>query len=63
MDDRSGRGNHPPSPKGYGEAGLLYVRIEATAPENGQECRAMVVDITDRKRMEERWLQLSLIHI
>ncbi len=49
--------NYPPSPKGCGEAGQIYVRIEAAASEDGQECRAMVVDITDRKRMEERLVQ------
>ena len=35
-------GNHP-----------FYVRIEATVSEDGQECRAAVADITERKRAEE----------
>ena len=43
----------PPSPKGYGEAGHIYARIEAAASEDGQECRAVVVDITEHKRTEE----------
>ncbi len=51
-------GNHPPSSRlsggqEYGEAGPLCVRIEATVSEDGQECRAVVVDITERKRAEE----------
>jgi len=51
-------GNHPPSSRlsggqEYGEAGPLSVRIEATVSEDGQECRAVVVDITERKRAEE----------
>jgi two-component system, cell cycle sensor histidine kinase and response regulator CckA len=32
------------------------VRIEATAAEGGEECRAVLVDISDRKRLEEEWL-------
>ena len=34
-------------------ASPLVVRIEAAASEDGQECRAVVADITDRKRAEE----------
>ena len=30
----------------------LWARIDARATEDGQECRAAVVDVTDRKRME-----------
>ncbi len=33
---------------------LLWTRVEATCFEGGQECRAAVVDITERKRAEER---------
>ena len=36
-------GNHP-----------FCVRIEATVSEDGQECRAAVADITERKRAEEQ---------
>ena len=32
----------------------FYARIEARSSENGQECRAVVVDITERKRAEEK---------
>ena len=32
----------------------FYARIEARSSDNGQECRAMVVDITERKRAEEK---------
>ena len=32
----------------------FYARIEARSTENGQECRAMVVDVTERKRAEEK---------
>ena len=32
----------------------FYARIEARVSENGQECRAVVVDITERKRSEEK---------
>jgi len=31
----------------------LVVRIEAAAPEDGRECRAVVADITERKRAED----------
>ncbi len=31
----------------------LYVRIEATAGEGGEECHAVLVDITERRRAEE----------
>ena len=49
--------------KGVCEVSLLtpaapprFVRIEATAAENGEECRAVLVDITDRTRWEEERL-------
>jgi two-component system cell cycle sensor histidine kinase/response regulator CckA len=32
----------------------FYARVEARSSDNGQECRAMVVDITERKRSEEK---------
>src|SRR5271165_1598300 len=32
----------------------FYARIEARSSDDGQECRAMVVDITERKRSEEK---------
>ena len=32
----------------------FYARIEARISDNGQECRAVVVDITERKRSEEK---------
>jgi two-component system cell cycle sensor histidine kinase/response regulator CckA len=32
----------------------FYARIEAKRSDNGQECRAVVVDITERKRAEEK---------
>ncbi|MEI8192197.1 MAG: GAF domain-containing protein, partial [candidate division NC10 bacterium] len=48
-------GNHP-----------FCGRIEATVSEDGQECRAAVVDITERKRAEERLLmrtrELEAVH-
>ena len=57
-------GNHPPSSRlsggqEYGEASPLSVRIEATVSEDGQECRAAVVDITERKRAEEALRETS----
>ena len=57
-------GNHPPSSRlskdrDYGEASLLSVRIEARVSEDGQECRAVVMDLTERKRVEEAHLILS----
>jgi len=33
--------------------GPLFVRIEATATESGDECHAVLVDITERRRAEE----------
>ena len=33
--------------------GPLYVRIEATTTESGEECHAVLVDITERRRAEE----------
>ena len=35
----------------------FYARIEARTFDNGQECRAVVVDITERKRAEEALLE------
>ena len=35
----------------------FYARIEATSLDNGQECRAVVVDITERVGVEERLRQ------
>ena len=35
------------------KAGRLFVRIEAMRSEDGQECHAVVMDITDHKRTEE----------
>jgi two-component system, cell cycle sensor histidine kinase and response regulator CckA len=32
----------------------FYARIEAVSSDSGQECRAVVVDITERKRSEEK---------
>jgi len=32
----------------------FYARVEARSSDNGQECRAMVVDITERKRSEKK---------
>jgi two-component system, cell cycle sensor histidine kinase and response regulator CckA len=32
----------------------FYARIEGTSSSNGQECRVMVVDITERKQSEEK---------
>jgi PAS domain S-box-containing protein len=57
-------GNHPPSSRlsggrDHGEAGPLSVRIEATVSGDGQECRAVVVDITERKRAEEALQETS----
>ena len=37
----------------FNERPLLYVRIEAMAAGNGDECHAAMVDITERKRWEE----------
>ena len=52
------------------EAGPLWVQIEALASEDRQECRAVLVDITDRKRAEiklneqldelRRWHEITL---
>ena len=36
------------------EGGPLWVQIEALASEDRQECRAVLVDITDRKRAESK---------
>ena len=48
----------PPSPapstsSSLGETDLLMVSVEAIASENAQECRAMMTDITERKRANE----------
>jgi len=48
----------PPSPerssnRHFGETGQIIVHIEAIASKDGQECRAAMADITDRKRAEE----------
>lgn len=44
----------PVSPKGPGEASLpRHVRIEASATGDGQACRAVVTDITARRRANE----------
>ena len=32
----------------------FYARVEARSSENGQECRVVVVDITERRRSEEK---------
>jgi PAS domain S-box-containing protein len=37
----------------------FYARIEAKSFDHGQECRAVVVDITERKRLEEEILAIS----
>ena len=52
------------------ETGSLWVQIEALASEDRQECRAVLVDITDRKRAEiklneqldelRRWHEITL---
>lgn len=47
----------PPSPKrsdsqSFGETGRLIVSIEAIASEDGQECRTLMTNITERKRAE-----------
>lgn len=49
--------------KGACEVSLLtpagpprFVRIQATVAEGGEECRAVLVDVTDRKRLEEERL-------
>lgn len=49
--------DRPPSPelsgsRYFGEARQRHVHIEATATEDGQECRAVVADITQRKQAE-----------
>jgi PAS domain S-box-containing protein len=44
----------------FGETGQIIVHIEAIASENGQECRAVINDITERKRGEEK-IQASLL--
>lgn len=42
----------PTESRYLGEAGRLHVHIEAQATEDGQECRALVADITKRKQAE-----------
>ncbi|TSA47853.1 MAG: PAS domain-containing sensor histidine kinase [Deltaproteobacteria bacterium] len=44
---------------GIAEAIRRHVRIEARVTGDGQECRAVVSDITDRKRMEEEKAKLE----
>jgi two-component system, cell cycle sensor histidine kinase and response regulator CckA len=57
-------GNHSPSSRlsgdrDDGKASPLSVRIEAVVSEDGQECRAVVMDLTERKRVEDAHLILS----
>jgi len=51
----------PPPPKHsgsrrFGGTGKIIVHIEAIASEDGQECRAVVTDVTERKQAEEQLL-------
>ncbi len=52
----------PASPRGankqsFGEAGQRMLSIEAVASADGQDCRAVMTDITERKRAEEELKQ------
>jgi len=56
----------PPSPersgsRHFGETGQIIVHIEAIASEDGQECRAVISDITERKQVEEALLIKTML--
>ena len=58
--------DRPPSPKLSGsryvdEVGRRHVHIEAAATEDGQECRAVVADITQRKQAEAALQEIHAI--
>ena len=44
-----------------GKGPSIFVQVEAVATESGQECRAVVIDITERKRAEEAHARLAAI--
>jgi len=57
---------YPPSPERsgnwrFGETGQIIVHIEAIASEDGQECRAVMSDITERKQVEKALLIKTML--